>query len=118
MENIVLLYRPPTSSIPTFIQSLPIELYQLREQVSFNSYSTIILGDFNLPDNRNALNDVLPQDSFHQRCTYPTHIDGNILDLIFDDNCADAAAWMPSPYSDHFLIFIDIIPPDDYTTGN
>ena len=105
---IILLYRPPTSSIPLFLQSLQIELDQLRQQIDKVKYSTIILGDFNLPDNRDDLNEVLSPNIFHQRCYYPTHINGNVLDLIFDDHCNKPAKWMPSPYSDHFAIFIDL----------
>ena len=105
---IVLLYRPPTSSIPLFLQSLQIELDQLRQQIDSINYSIVILGDFNLPDNRNDLNEVLPPNIYYQRCQDPTHIDGNTLDLIFDDHCNKPAEWMPSPYSDHFTVFVDL----------
>ncbi|XP_066911966.1 uncharacterized protein [Clytia hemisphaerica] len=107
---LVLIYRPPASSIPLFIQSLQIELDQIGQQIDVATYSTVILGDFNLPVNRNDLNELLPPHIFHQRCHYPTHIDGNILDLIFQNNCSDAAGWMPSPFSDHFAIFVNLIP--------
>ena len=105
---IVLLYRPPTSSIPLFLQSLQIDLDQIRQQIDSVNYSTVILGDFNLPDNRNDLNEVLPPNIFYQRSQHPTHIDGNTLDLIFDDRCNKPAEWMPSPYSDHFTVFVDL----------
>eukprot|EP00111_Clytia_hemisphaerica_P012285 TCONS_00036080-protein len=105
---IVLVYRPPTSSVPLFAQSLQIELDNLRRQIDAENYSTIVLGDFNLPDNKEIVNEALPPNIFHQRCKHPTHIDGNILDLIFDDHRDTPAQWMPSPYSDHFFIFIDI----------
>ncbi|XP_066913784.1 uncharacterized protein [Clytia hemisphaerica] len=107
---LVLVYRPPASSIPLFIQSLQIELDQIEQQIDVATYSTVILGDFNLPDNRNDLNEVLPPHIFHQRCQYPTHIDGNILDLVFQNNCSDAAGWIPSPFSDHFAVFVNLIP--------
>ncbi|XP_066926640.1 uncharacterized protein [Clytia hemisphaerica] len=102
---IVLIYRPPTSSVPLFAQSLQIELDSLRQQIDTKNYSTIVLGDFNLPDNKEIVNEALPPNIFHQRCKHPTHVDGNILDLIFDDHCDIPAQWMPSPYSDHFTIF-------------
>ena len=105
---IVLLYRPPTSSIPLFIQSLQIELDQFRHEIDMINYSTVILGDFNLPDNQDDINEVLSPNIFHQRCQYPTHIDGNVLDLIFDNQCNKPAEWMPSLYSDHFTLFIDL----------
>ena len=106
---IVLIYRPPTSSVTLFAQSLQIELDNLRHQIETENYSTIVLGDFNLPDNKEIVNEALPPNIFHQRCVHPTHIDGNILDLIFDDHCDVPGQWMPSPFSDHFTIFIDLI---------
>ena len=105
---IVLIYRPPTTSAPLFAQSLQIELDNLRQQIETENYATIVLGDFNLPDNREIVNEALPPNIFHQRCLSPTHINGNILDLIFDDHSDIPAQWMPSPFSDHFTIFIDL----------
>lgn len=107
---LVLIYRPPPESIPVFIQSLEIELSQVRGHIPITNYRTLILGDFNLPQNREDLNDVLPSETFHQRCHYSTHIDGNILDLVFDDKKSEPVKWMPSPYSDHFVILIDLFP--------
>ena len=31
-----------------------------------------------------------------------------ILDLVFDDKKSESVEWMPSPYSDHFVILIQI----------
>ena len=33
---------------------------------------------------------------------------GGILDLVLDDRKSESVEWMPSPYSDHFVIIIDI----------
>ena len=71
-----------------------------------------------MPDNadRQKLNEALPD--FHQRSHYSTHIDGNILDLVFDDKKSEAVKWMPSAYSDHFIILIDLSPhADDIDQG-
>jgi len=53
------------------------------------------------PNNKEDLDVVLPLETFHQRCHYPTHIDGNILELVFDNK---PVRWMPSPYSDFITL--------------
>ena len=57
-----------------------------------------------LPENVGIL--LLPQ--FNQRCDYSTHIHGGILDLVFDNKKSEPVEWMPSPYSDHFVILVDL----------
>ena len=46
--------------------------------------------------------------NFVQRVKYSTHIHGGILDLVFDQEGTEAVQWMPTPYSDHFTIVIDL----------
>ena len=105
---IVLVYRPPGQAPTTaFVQSLIIEFGHLRSQISEGSYRTIVAGDFNLPGNADALNEVFPSATFHQRSQYSTHILGGILELVFDDKKSDPVEWIPSPYSDHFVIMFD-----------
>ena len=94
---LILIYRPLPGSIPEFVQSLEIELFQIRGQIPPRDYRTLILGDFNLPQNKEDLNGVLPPETFHQRCHYSTHIDGNILDLVFDDKKSEPVKWISSP---------------------
>ena len=67
----------------------------------------IVAGDFNLPGNADALNEVFPSATFHQGSQYSTHILGGILELVFDDKKSDPVEWIPSPYSDHFVIMFD-----------
>ena len=43
----------------------------------------------------------------HQRSHFATHIHGGILDLADSGRC-DPVAWTPSPYSDHFVILIQM----------
>ena len=72
----------------------------------------ILCGDFNLDqllqENVNAFNRLLQEFNLHQRVTYSTHIHGGILDLVFDQERKDTVQWMPTYYSDHFLIIIDL----------
>lgn len=82
---LVLIQRPPPPrDIPVFVDSLEIELSQIHSQIHANYYRTIILDDFNLPQNRHLLNLVLPPETIRQHCHYSTYIEGNILDLVFD----------------------------------
>ena len=60
-----------------------------------------------MPGNIDVLNEVLPPTTFHQRSQYSTHLHGGILDLVFDDNKSDPVEWIPSPYSDHFILIFN-----------
>ena len=75
-------------------------------------YRTIVLGDFNtdqmLPENVNAYESFCQQHNLTQRSRYSTHIQGGILDLVFDNKATDPVEWMPSPYSDHFVLLIGV----------
>ena len=105
---IVLLYRPPGQAPTTaFVQSLMIELEHLRSNISEIGYRTIVTGDFNMSGNTDALNEVFPPTIFYQRSQYSTHVHGGILDLVYDDKKSDPVEWVPSPYSDHFVIIFD-----------
>ena len=105
---IVLLYRPPGQTrITEFAQSLMIELAHLRSHISEGGYRTIVAGDFNLPGNSDILDEVFPSTTFYQRSQYSTHSLGGILELVFDDKKSDPVEWVPSPYSDHFVIMFD-----------
>ena len=105
---LVLLYRPPSqTSINAFVQSLMVELDGLRSHISETNYRTIVAGDFNIPGNLEILNMVFPPTTFCQRSTYSTHIHGGKLELVFDDRNTDPVEWVPSPYSDHFVIMFN-----------
>ena len=106
---LVLVYRHPNGgSIANFIYQLTYELRQLPT----DKYRTLVLGDFNidqmLQENVLAFGDFCTQFHFTQRSKYSTFRDGGILDLVFDNQKSDAVKWTPSPYSDHFVLIIDI----------
>ncbi len=46
--------------------------------------------------------------SLLQRSNYSTHIHGGILDLVFHNKKQDPVEWIPTPYSDHFVLIIDV----------
>ena len=46
------------------------------------------------------------QDGNHQCSQFLTHRLGGILDLVFVDECSEAASWAPPAFSDHFVVFI------------
>ena len=108
---IVLLYRPPTTNqqlINLFIE----ELKQQLEQLDVIKYNTLLLGDFNLDQMHDPyvelLQSICSQFAFTQRSNFSTHIHGGILDLVFHNRKTSPVEWIPSPYSDHFIVIIDV----------
>ncbi len=103
---VVLLYRPP-GPIGTFIMDLMTQVSILPTQ-----YRILILGDFNLDQlldqNVGRIHPILTTFTLHQRSNYTTHIDGGILDLVLDSNSTQDVEWMPSPYSDHFVLLVQL----------
>ena len=107
---IVLLYRPPVTTeqqIHYFIEELTEQLSELQ----IDQYNTIVLGDFNLDQMHDPyvelFRDISMQFSLTQRSNYSTHIYGGILDLVFHNRKQESVGWIPSPYSDHFVLIID-----------
>ena len=108
---IVLLYRPPVTTqqqIRYFIEELTDQLAELQ----IGQYNTIVLGDFNLDQMHDPyielFHGICMQFSLTQRSSYSTHIHGGILDLVFHNRKQESVEWIPSPYSDHFVLVIDI----------
>jgi exonuclease III len=106
---LVLVYQPPGRPRNVFPYQL---LQQLSHLDEVSTCRTIVLGDFNadqmLPENVAAYADLCQRLKFTQRSLYSTHIHGGILDLVFDTGKCDPVHWMPSPYSDHFVLIIDL----------
>jgi len=101
---LVLIYR--TGPLGDFVNSLIVELQNLPRK-----YRTIVVGDFNLdlmlPENVQRFAPLISEFGFNQQSNYTTHIHGGILDLVFDNSdSAKEISWIPSPYSDHFVIII------------
>ena len=94
----------------TFLHQLLSQLTSLPES---DYERLIVVGDFNLdqksPEHRNCFTSLIDHFHFIQRSTYSTHKYGGILDLIFDnDESKNPAEWMPSPFSDHFIMMFDL----------
>jgi exonuclease III len=106
---IVLVYQPPGRPRNVFPYQLLQQLSRLNE---VQTYRTIVLGDFNadhmLSENVTAYAELCQRFNFSQRSNYSTHIYGGILDLVFDTRKSSPVQWMPSPYSDHFVMMIDL----------
>ena len=68
----------------------------------------LIVGDFNLDqmltENITKLYPLIERFNLYQRSRYSTHIHVEILDLV----CGSTNSWVPAPYSDHFLILVQI----------
>jgi len=111
--NLILSYRPPTSGMTNTE-----ELCELIRSVKTN---TIMIGDINMPgiqwetetaDSRGkALLHTVMGEDLSQMVSFPTHIKGNILDLLIT-NCADRIVDISDAgrlgRSDHCILTIEI----------
>ena len=109
---LVLVYRQP-GPIGDFVNNITQVVDQiLRENPISGEFRTMILGDFNwdqlLPEHVASLTPFSSHFNLFQRSNYSTHIKGGILDLVFDDKRDDDVQWMFSPFSDHFVLLIDL----------
>ena len=104
---IVLVYRPP-GTVGMFLQVLISQLSRLP----IDKYRTLIIGDFNLDqmlqENVQLLTPLISRFGLFQRTQFSTHVQGGILDLVMDNRRTDHIEWIPSPYSDHFIILISV----------
>ena len=75
-------------------------------------YKKILCGDLNLEhmlqENVDAFQQLGEYLNFVQRVKYSTHIHWGILHLVFEQERTEAVQWMPTPYSDHITIIIDL----------
>ena len=105
---IALIYRPPTSSLPLFLEEFSLLTDTLYMHFSF----FFILGDFNIPHN-NKLNPYsLKQDNIFdlfyltQHAYFPTHTAGNTLDYrIFPSFTKPSISAESVTFSDYSLIY-------------
>ena len=95
-------------AMQNFANELRIQRLFLEEFIEENDYRTLVVGSFNLPhDSQHILNEALPQDKFKQRCRFPTNANGSITELVFDNHKSDSVEWMPSPYSQNFILMFE-----------
>ena len=87
--NIIVLYRPPNTSVRVFID----EFSSLLEQVVLLSDYPLIVGDFNIhvdnPDDSEAadFDSLLNSFGLCQMVHFPTHCNGHTLDLVLTKEC-------------------------------
>ena len=109
---LVLVYRRP-GPIGAFVNNITQVIAQiLRENPISGIYRTMVIGDFNwdqmLPEHVTTLIPFSVHFNLYQRSSFSTHIKGGILDLVFDDKKDDDVQWMFSPFSDHFVLLIEL----------
>ena len=72
----------------------------------------LIAGDFNLdqmlPEHVAKVNPLIQSFNLSQCSQYLTHIHGGILEFVIDTSNCNAVSFLPSPFSDHFLLFFQI----------
>ena len=100
---LVVIYR--TGPLSNFIECLTEDL-----QCFPSDYRKLIVGDFNLDQlsalNRDIFRTFCDEFNLYQRSNYTTHVQGGILDLVFDSHNDEEVSWIPSPFSDHFVMLI------------
>ena len=104
---LVIVYRKP-GSIGNFFSRLIEELRKLP-----TGYRTIVVGDFNLDQRLRENSDIIEMFAsttlLHQRrSNFSTHIEGGILDLVFDNSNTNDVQWQPTPFSDHFILYFPL----------
>jgi hypothetical protein len=105
-----IIYRPPNTSLHVFMN----ELFSLCTYL--NQYTEVLLlGDFNLSfscsDALNQhLNSILVSFDLQQHITVPTHIQGNILDLLFTRKSSHlvSSTDVRNGLSDHLSVFFTL----------
>uniref|UniRef100_A0A1X7SGX5 Endonuclease/exonuclease/phosphatase domain-containing protein n=1 Tax=Amphimedon queenslandica TaxID=400682 RepID=A0A1X7SGX5_AMPQE len=116
--TICVMYRPPNASsdYDTSVINYINYLFSTMGQV-------ILLGDFNAPDIdwatltgsspfSNVICDLIFHNNLDQLVNSPTHIKGNLLDLIITNDCSliEHVNVSSSPsFSDHFIVFFQVI---------
>jgi hypothetical protein len=103
----MLVYKKPSLSPTVFINDLISEIDALPPA------RKILCGDFNidqlLEENRALISSVSSNTGLNQIVNYSTHNFGGILDLVFlEEGIPGNYDWLPTVYSDHFLIYLDI----------
>ena len=72
----------------------------------------LIVGDFNLdemlPKNVANIAPLIQSFDMSQHTQELTHVHGGILDLVFASSNSNIVSVLPSPYSDHFVLFLQI----------
>ena len=86
---------------------------QIRALCKTNYCRIILLGDFNIDQrsdhNANQFLAMKQEFTMHQKSNFATHEDGGILDLFFYTNLnLNDVQWLPTPFSDHFMLFFTI----------
>lgn len=104
---IVLIYQQP-GRIRTFIADLMEALLSLPV-----NHGTVVLGDFNIDQksqgNVTLLAPLIWQFGFIQQSKFRTCIHWGMQDLAHENNpSANPALCIPTPFSDHFVVLVDI----------
>ena len=93
--------------LDSFIHDFILLINELATQ-----HRMLIVGDFNLdkmlPEHVSNFDPLIQSFNLYQRSQYSTHIHGGILDLVFDTSNSNTVSFLPSSFSDHFVLFFQI----------
>lgn len=108
---LVLIDQPPAENqweIRLFIQ----ELTAQPEELNIDKHNTIVLRDFNLDQMYDPyidwFNNILTCFAFTQHWNYYTDTYEGTFDLFFHNRKETPVQWLPMPYSDHFVLLVDV----------
>ena len=100
---IILIYRPPLSSLRIFLT----DLSSILESIT--SINTVIHGDFNIQINNDnyaslSLNELIFEYSLTQHVRFPTNTNGNTIDYVLSLADSNLISYPTQSYliSDHF----------------
>ena len=103
---LVTVYRLP-GPVYSFIDKFILLMNELPIQ-----HRILIVGHFNLekmlPENVANIAPLIQSFDLSQCSQYSTHIHGGILNLVFDSSNSNNTSVLPSPYSDHIVLFFQI----------
>ena len=108
LGHLTLIYRPPSSSIPTFLEELESHLVSLSDYAG----ELLLTGDINFHldtpnSNTNRLLNLLDEHGVKQWVDKPTHKDGHILDIVASPSSVSNISVDASAISDHSAITWD-----------
>ena len=101
------IYRPPSSSTPTFF----VQFQSLLEDIHHTKENLAIIGEFNLHlettcSNLKTFHSLIDSFDLIQKVSFPTHIHGHTLDQVLtksnNDNISNAHT--TDVFSDHFSV--------------
>ena len=103
---LIIVYRMP-GPLGSFKDDFILLINELPTQ-----HRMLIVGDFNLdqtlPEHVAKFDPLIQSFNLYQHSQCSTHIHEGILDLVFDTSNSNTVSFLPSLFSDHFVLFFQM----------